>query len=75
MKNSIIQSENLRKKMRHSSFASLFGIICMIITFAILVQINNSVFLSKANILNILKQVVVYGLLLMKIFYKWKEWL
>jgi len=49
--------------MRHSSFASLFGIICMIITFAILVQINNSVFLSKANILNILKQVVVYGLL------------
>ena len=63
MKNSIIQSENLRKKMRHSSFASLFGIICMIITFAILVQINNSVFLSKANILNILKQVVVYGLL------------
>lgn len=35
----------------------------MIITFAILVQINNSVFLSKANILNILKQVVVYGLL------------
>ena len=63
MKNSIIQSENLRKKMRHSSFASLFGIICMLITFAILVQINNSVFLSKANILNILKQVVVYGLL------------
>lgn len=63
MKNSIIQSENLRKKMRHSSFASLFGIICMIITFAILVQINNSVFLSKVNILNILKQVVVYGLL------------
>ena len=61
MKNSIIQSENLRKKMRHSSFASLFGIICMIITFAILVQINNSVFLSKANILNILKPVVVYG--------------
>lgn len=49
--------------MRHSSFASLFGIICMIITFAILVQINNSVFLSKVNILNILKQVVVYGLL------------
>lgn len=35
----------------------------MIITFAILVQINNSVFLSKVNILNILKQVVVYGLL------------
>lgn len=63
MKNSIIQSENLRKKMRHSSFASLFGIICMIITFAIIVQINNSVFLSKVNILNILKQVVVYGLL------------
>lgn len=63
MKNSIIRFENLRKKMRHSSFASLFGIICMIITFAILVQINNSVFLSKVNILNILKQVVVYGLL------------
>lgn len=63
MKIPLYNLEIYAKKMRHSSFASLFGIICMIITFAILVQINNSVFLSKVNILNILKQVVVYGLL------------
>lgn len=53
----------VKDRIRNSGFASMSGIICMIITFAVLVQINNSVFLSRDNLMNILKQVVVYGLL------------
>lgn len=44
---------------------AIFGIVCMIITYAIIVQLSNSMFLSAANVLNILKQVVTYGLLAM----------
>lgn len=44
---------------------AIFGIVCMIITYAVIVQLSNSVFLSTANVLNILKQVVTYGLLAM----------
>ncbi len=49
--------------IRNPNSMGLFGIICMIVTFAVVVQVSNSVFLSKENIFNILKQVVTYGLL------------
>ena len=49
--------------VRNPNSMGLFGIICMIITFAVVVQLSNSVFLSRENMFNILKQVVTYGLL------------
>ena len=42
----------------------LLGIVCLIVTFCIIVQAQNNVFLSTLNIRNVLKkQMVVYALL------------
>jgi ribose/xylose/arabinose/galactoside ABC-type transport system permease subunit len=51
------------KKFRASSYVELLGIVCLIVTFCIIVQAQNNVFLSTLNIRNVLKQMVVYALL------------
>ena len=53
----------LVKRILASDYITLTGIICLIITFSIVVQIVNSNFLSPTNIINIGRQIVVYGIL------------
>ncbi|WP_444641767.1 ABC transporter permease [Caproiciproducens sp. R1] len=53
----------LFEKLRSSKSLELSGIICLIIVYAILVQSMTGTFLSSSNIENILKQIVVYGIL------------
>ena len=53
----------LWNKFRASSYVELLGIICLIVTYCIIVQSQNSTFLSVANIKNVSKQIVVYGIL------------
>lgn len=55
--------DSLWKKFKRSSYVELMGIVCLIITYCIVVQSQNSAFLSSANITNVLKQIVVYGIL------------
>ena len=55
--------DSLWRKFKRSSYVELLGIICLIITYGIIVQSQNPAFLSSANITNVLKQIVVYGIL------------
>lgn len=54
---------NLWDTFRSSSYVELLGIICLIVTYCLIVQSQNSTFLSVANIKNVSKQIVVYGIL------------
>lgn len=51
------------KKILRSQYFSLSGLAILIVTFAILVNMKNPSFLSATNIVNIIRQVVVYGIL------------
>lgn len=55
--------DTLWSKFKRSNYVELLGIICLIITYSAIVQSQNSAFLSRANITNVLKQIVVYGIL------------
>lgn len=57
------KKENLWDKFKKSNYVELLGIICLIITYCAVVQSQNPAFLSSANITNVLKQIVVYGIL------------
>ncbi len=53
----------LVKRIMGSEYITLTGIICLIITFSIVVQFVNQNFMTVDNILNIGRQIVVYGVL------------
>lgn len=57
------ENNNLWVRFKRSSYVELLGIICLIITYCVIVQTQNQTFLSAANISNVLKQIVVYGIL------------
>ena len=57
------KKDTLIRKILKSKYANLTGIIILIITFAIIVTLVNSAFLGKANILNMSRQMVVYGII------------
>lgn len=50
-------------RFRKSNYVELLGIVCLIVTYSVIVQIQNPKFLSELNIRNVLKQMVVYALL------------
>lgn len=50
-------------RLRHSQYFELLGLICLIIFYSIVVQIQSGTFLTIGNINNILKEIVVYGIL------------
>ncbi len=50
-------------RLRHSQYFELSGLICLIIVYSIVVQIQSGTFLTIGNINNILKEIVVYGIL------------
>lgn len=50
-------------RFRASSYVELLGILCLIVTYCIIIQSQNPSFLSAANIKNVSKQIVVYGIL------------
>lgn len=50
-------------RLRHSQYFELSGLICLIIFYSIVVQIQSGTFLTIGNINNILKEIVVYGIL------------
>ena len=50
-------------KIRNSKYFELSGLICLIIVYSIVVQAKSGMFLSIGNINNILKEIVVYGIL------------
>lgn len=50
-------------KMRNTKYWELSGLIVLIITYSFIIQLNNKTFLSFANIINILSQIVVFGIL------------
>ena len=50
-------------RLRHSQYFELSGLICLIILYSIVVQIQSGTFLTIGNINNILKEIVVYGIL------------
>ena len=50
-------------RLRHSQYFELSGLICLIIVYSIVVQIQSGTFLTLGNINNILKEIVVYGIL------------
>lgn len=50
-------------KFRTSSYVELLGIVCLLITYSAIVQMMNPIFLSKANVINVMKQIVVYAIL------------
>lgn len=54
---------SLMKKIVQSQYINLTGIIVLIITFGTIVTIVNPLFLSKANILNVGRQMVVFGII------------
>ncbi|MBQ8996146.1 MAG: ABC transporter permease, partial [Oscillospiraceae bacterium] len=57
------KSSSLLKKLARSQYINLTGIIVLIITFGAIVTIVNPLFLSKANILNLGRQMVVFGII------------
>lgn len=50
-------------KFRDSSYVELLGIVCLLITYSVFVQSQNSIFLSYTNMMNVLNQIVVYAIL------------
>ena len=50
-------------KLMQSKYFELVGLICLIIVYSIIVQSNSGKFLSLGNMGNILKEIVVYGIL------------
>lgn len=50
-------------RIRNSKYFELSGLICLIIVYSIVVQTRSGMFLSFANLNNILKEIVVYGIL------------
>lgn len=50
-------------RLRHSQYFELSGLICLIIVYSVVVQIQSGTFLTIGNINNILKEIVVYGIL------------
>ena len=51
------------KKLAQSQYINLTGIIVLILTFGTIVYFVNPLFLSKANILNVGRQMVVFGII------------
>lgn len=61
-----MKTENKRtflEKVLGSKYFELSGLICLIIVYSIVVQTRSGNFLTIANINNILKEIVVYGIL------------
>ena len=57
------KKDTLIRKILKSKYANLTGIIILIITFTIIVTSVNPVFLSKNNILNLSRQMVIFGII------------
>ena len=57
------KNDSLMKKIMRSQHINLAGIIVLILTFGTIVYIVNHQFLSSANILNLGRQMVVYGII------------
>ena len=58
-----MNKENLWNKMKKSKYFELVGLICLIIVFSGIVQARSGNFLTVHNLGNILKEIVVYGIL------------
>ncbi len=58
-----MNKENLWNKMKKSKYFELVGLICLIIVFSCIVQARSGNFLTVHNLGNILKEIVVYGIL------------
>lgn len=54
---------NFWNKLMQSKYFELVGLVCLIIVYSIIVQSNSGKFLSLGNMGNILKEIVVYGIL------------
>lgn len=57
------KKNTLLKKILKSKYANLTGIIILLITFTILVTAVNDAFISKGNLTNMSRQMVVYGII------------
>ena len=57
------KKDTLLKKILRSKYANLTGIIVLLITFTICVTLVNDAFIGKANITNMARQMVVYGII------------
>ncbi|MDC7290076.1 ABC transporter permease [Blautia schinkii] len=51
------------QKLKGSKYFELSGLVCLIIVYSIIVQTRSGNFLTMGNINNILKEIVVYGIL------------
>lgn len=51
------------QKIKHSKYSQLSGLFCLIIVFSAVVQSYSGNFLTLANANNVLKEIVVYGIL------------
>ena len=56
-------SNSRANKFLSSKYFELTGLVCLIIVYSIFVQARSGTFLSGSNITNILKEIVVYGIL------------
>lgn len=57
------KKDTLLRRILKSKYANLTGIIILIITFTIIVTLVNPVFLSKNNLLNLSRQMVIFGII------------
>lgn len=63
MKNSGNKNTGTWNRIMSSKYFELSGLVCLIIIYSVFVQFRSGTFLSPGNIGNILKEIVVYGIL------------
>lgn len=63
MGNTMKNKKTVGDAVKNSKYFELSGLICLIIIYSIFVQVRSGTFLTIPNINNILKEIVVYGIL------------